>query len=155
MKFNWETGYYWDAGKRFGEFWKILMGEPEWTVEAYADWEEDEEYEMDEKDFDKKKFTAGDALVEFEAAALMTLQASKQGHLWEDISGCVQRDELAFWTQDAIMKSLYPYDEMSFKKYFDAIQVYDRYNWAKCGGVSDDLDTAMGNNAKWWIAFWT
>ena len=31
MRFNWETGYSFDAGKRLGTFWKILIGEPSWT----------------------------------------------------------------------------------------------------------------------------
>ena len=153
MKFNWETGYYFDAGKRFGNFWKVLLGEPEWTVEAYADWEDDEDYEISDEQVAKKKHNAGDALVDFEAAALATLQGKE---IWDDIQGCVIRDELAFWTYDTLMKQFYPeYNEFGFKKYFDAVQVYDRYNWAKCGGVSDDLDSAMGNNGKWWIEFWT
>ena len=31
LRFNWETGYSFDAGKRLGNFWKILIGEPSWT----------------------------------------------------------------------------------------------------------------------------
>ena len=30
MRLNWETGYYFDAGKRFGNLWKSLIGEPQW-----------------------------------------------------------------------------------------------------------------------------
>ena len=35
MRFNWETGYSFDAGKRLGNFWKILIGEPVWTDAGY------------------------------------------------------------------------------------------------------------------------
>ena len=31
MRFNWQTGYSFDAGKRLGNYWKILIGEPSWT----------------------------------------------------------------------------------------------------------------------------
>ena len=30
LRADWELGYYYDAGKRFGEFWNILIGKPEW-----------------------------------------------------------------------------------------------------------------------------
>ena len=35
MRFNWETGYAFDAGKRLGNFWKILIGEPVWSNAGY------------------------------------------------------------------------------------------------------------------------
>ena len=28
LRADWELGYYYDAGKRFGEFWNILIGKP-------------------------------------------------------------------------------------------------------------------------------
>ena len=28
MRMNWETGYYYDAGRRFGNLWKLMIGEP-------------------------------------------------------------------------------------------------------------------------------
>lgn len=31
MRLNWETGFSFDAGKRLGNLWKILIGEPVWT----------------------------------------------------------------------------------------------------------------------------
>ena len=31
MRLNWETGYFYDAGRRFGNIWSILIGVPEWT----------------------------------------------------------------------------------------------------------------------------
>ena len=36
MRLNWETGYYYDAGRRFGNLWKILIGEPQWVDELEA-----------------------------------------------------------------------------------------------------------------------
>ena len=36
MRLNWETGYYYDAGKRFGNLWKIMIGAPEWIDELEA-----------------------------------------------------------------------------------------------------------------------
>jgi len=29
---DWEFGYYYDAGKRFGNLWNILIGKPEWSL---------------------------------------------------------------------------------------------------------------------------
>lgn len=28
LRTDWELGFYYDAGKRFGKFWNILMGKP-------------------------------------------------------------------------------------------------------------------------------
>lgn len=30
MRFNWETGYSFDAGRRLGNYWKLLIGETQW-----------------------------------------------------------------------------------------------------------------------------
>jgi len=30
MRIDWELGYYYDAGKRFGNVWNLLIGKPEW-----------------------------------------------------------------------------------------------------------------------------
>lgn len=30
MRFDWEVGYYYDAGKRFANIWMTLIGEPMW-----------------------------------------------------------------------------------------------------------------------------
>ena len=40
MRLNWETGYYFDAGKRFANMWKLMIGEPEWVdqVNSYDDY---------------------------------------------------------------------------------------------------------------------
>ena len=40
MRLNWETGYYFDAGKRFANMWKLMIGEPEWVdqVDSYDDY---------------------------------------------------------------------------------------------------------------------
>ena len=48
MRFNWETGYSFDAGKRLGNFWKILIGEPSWADHRYQfedDYEEGPYYD--------------------------------------------------------------------------------------------------------------
>ena len=33
LRADWELGYYYDAGKRFGKLWNILIGKPQWHFE--------------------------------------------------------------------------------------------------------------------------
>lgn len=47
MRFNWETGFSYDAGKRLGNFWKIMIGEPVWTDVDYLD---QQAYEQDQEE---------------------------------------------------------------------------------------------------------
>ena len=45
LRFDWETGYYYDAGKRFANIWKILIGEPEWIDFEAEPYFEEEAFE--------------------------------------------------------------------------------------------------------------
>ena len=52
MRFNWETGYAFDAGKRLGNFWKILIGEPVWSNVGYREQHQHKQPEQEEEEYD-------------------------------------------------------------------------------------------------------
>jgi len=50
----------------------------------------------------------------------------------EEINQCLIFDELEIMTWDFAIKSLYPYDEFNWNKYFHAIGILDIFNWGPC-----------------------
>ena len=71
----------------------------------------------------------------------------------EAIVQCVVPDEVSMVMFDAAIKALLPYDEFKWNKYFEAIQILDRHNWATCM-ENDELADLIKRDVEWWLTFW-
>lgn len=109
MRFNWETGYSYDAGKRLGNFWKILIGEPGWAEHYHDEFDSEEEY----ADFDGRY-----PLADFYAGLFEEVWHEEY---YEQIQECLIPDDLHFEAMGRALQSLLPYDSYSWEKYFGVV----------------------------------
>jgi len=129
MRLNWETGYYFDAGKRFANMWKLMIGEPEWTdEEGYGG--EEERY----------------PLADFYGAYFEAVQGAV---FYDEIQRCLLPDELHIRAWDYAIDALSPYDDFNWNKYFDVIKVFDQYNWGDCFEI-EGLSGVLEKDAAWY-----
>lgn len=112
MRFNWETGFYFDAGKRLGNFWRIVMDEPQW-VDIIPEPIISERY----------------PLADFYAAYYDELM---QVQLYDEIQDCLLHDDLHMDAYTGLITALAPYDDFLFEKNFAVIRAVEGFNWAKC-----------------------
>ena len=115
MRINWETGYYSDAGKRFANMWKLILGEPQWiNHEEFLNFDiQDERY----------------PLADFYAAYF---EYQYKTVFYDDIQDCLIQDELHMRAYDFAIGALNPYDEFSWQKYLQVIGKLDEFNWINC-----------------------
>ena len=55
---------------------------------------------------------------------------------------------------DAAIKALDPYDEATYRKYFETSQKLDYFNWQPCADDKELMEVA-GKISTMWISFWT
>ncbi len=112
LKFNWETGYYFDAGKHLGEFWKIILDQPIW-IDIVPEPIIYERY----------------PLADFYSAYFLELMGTD---FTDQIQDCLIQDELHMKAYDGLFQALSPYDNFLVDKNFATIVTLDSFNWAKC-----------------------
>lgn len=74
---------------------------------------------------------------------------------WTDeLHECLTLDELEIITWDFAIKNLYPYNEMNWNKYFQAIAILDIFNWAPCMD-NKGIQKLTDKNTENWESFWS
>ena len=114
MRLNWETGFSFDAGKRLGNLWKILIGEPVWT-QNFDDWYGagyDKSVSHEDVQHDNN----------YERYPLAGFYAAFYEEIWgeayyEQIQECLIRDDMHFDAMGYALQSLEPFDSYSWEKY--------------------------------------
>lgn len=149
LRVDWELGYYYDAGKRFGEFWNILIGKPQWKL----DLSDDDVPEV-----------APIRSAYFKSNTLATFYGNVFGEWFnadqtKALEACLVNDPVEIEMLAAMIGVMDQYHEdetakFTFDKYFEAIQALDKFNWAPCG-EDKDLMEFVNKDVKWWITFWT
>jgi len=119
MRFNWETGYSFDAGKRLGNFWKILIGEPEWIDhESYFYQEQEQEVEPDA--FNTAGYDERYPLAVFYAAFFEEIWHESY---YDQIEECLIPDDLHMDAMGMALHSLDPFDQPAWEKYFGVVEL--------------------------------
>ena len=126
LRADWELGYYYDAGKRFGKLWNILIGKPQWHFEQ-------PEAMSKAAPVDSAYFN-GNAMAIFSGKALAYLFDED---LTEQIEECLIYDPIEVEMMAAMIGALDQYGDnenakFTFDKYFAGIQTLDKFNWYPC-----------------------
>ena len=150
VRFDWELGYYYDAGKRFGKFWNVLMGKPQWEFDDQL-----EQVAFDAVPADTSYFN-GNTMAIFQGKALAYLFNED---LTEQLETCLVYDPIEVEMTGTMIGALDSYDtdesaKFTFDKYLMAIETLDKFNWYPCM-ANDAIKTLAEKDGKWSMDFWS
>ena len=93
MRLNWETGFSFDAGKRLGNLWKILIGEPVWSSDFDEWYEAYHEYMSSSEENSAAPNAERYPLADFYAGFFEDVWGEAY---YEQIQECLIRDDMHF-----------------------------------------------------------
>jgi len=103
---QWNEKDLFAAGEGFGEFWTLIIGPPTFWQKA-------------PDDFDPMSMESSDhPLADFYGAVFIELWNQD---LTEEINECMVYDDFEIMAYEFVIRSLYPYDEVNWKKYLETI----------------------------------